>query len=145
MPWSGCCVEGLRPTGKPWPACRRRSATLEFVGRPPHQHGTLRALRPRRRRRTAAGAICKLDVAMTLNTQLESADRRAMSCADSARPCCATSRLLNACGIDDVVDQAHPECRSVINFGLRSQADETSARWIRDVATPRSIASSSRV
>ena len=62
---------------------------------------------------------------MTLNTQLESADRRAMSMRRLRE---AVLRdlgwLLNACGIDDVVDlERYPEVRrSVINFGLRSQA-----------------------
>ena len=62
---------------------------------------------------------------MALNTQLESPDRRAMSMRRLRE---AVLRdlgwLLNACGIDDVVDlERYPEVRrSVLNFGLRSLA-----------------------
>jgi type VI secretion system protein ImpF len=120
--------EGLRATGKPVSgAPAGDAATLEFVtaGRRAGV-ATLRGLRVR----GSSGelpleAICQLDVTMTLNTQLESADRRAMSMRRLRE---AVLRdlgwLLNACGIDDVVDlERYPEVRrSVINFGLRSQA-----------------------
>ena len=120
--------EGLRPTGKAVSGVSSAiGETLEFVtaGRRASM-ATLRALRVRGTGgELPLEAICKLDVAMTLNTQLESADRRAMSMRRLRE---AVLRdlgwLLNACGIDDVVDlERYPEVRrSVINFGLRSQA-----------------------
>ena len=138
--------EGLRPTGKPVSgAGPGGDATLEFVtaGRRTGV-AALRVLRVR-----GAGGefplekVCQLDMTMALNTQLESADRRAMSMRRLRE---AVLRdlgwLLNACGIDDVVDlESYPEVRrSVINFGLRSQAGrnissldpEAVARRIRD-------------
>lgn len=117
--------EGLRPAGKPVSGGSSGDGdTLEFVasGRRASMT-TLRGLRVRGA--LPLDAICKLDVTMTLNTQLESADRRAMSMRRLRE---AVLRdlgwLLNACGIDDVVDlERYPEVRrSVINFGLRSQA-----------------------
>jgi type VI secretion system protein ImpF len=120
--------EGLRPAGKPMSGGPSGDCeTLEFVtaGR----RTSMAALRGLRVRGTGGElpleAICKLDVTMTLNTQLESADRRAMSMRRLRE---AVLRdlgwLLNACGIDDVMDlEQYPEVRrSVINFGLRSQA-----------------------
>jgi type VI secretion system protein ImpF len=120
--------EGLRPSGKPVSGGSSGDGeTLEFVtaGRRASM-ATLRGLRVRGTGgELPLEAICKLDVTMALNTQLESADRRAMSMRRLRE---AVLRdlgwLLNACGIDDVVDLEHyPEVRrSVINFGLRSQA-----------------------
>jgi type VI secretion system protein ImpF len=119
--------DGLRPTGSPGSGASGDATTLEFVtaGRRASM-ATLRALRVRGSGgEVPLEAICKLDATMTLNTQLESGDRRAMSMRRLRE---AVLRdlgwLLNACGIDDVVDlERYPEVRrSVINFGLRSQA-----------------------
>jgi type VI secretion system protein ImpF len=120
--------EGLRPSGKPvLGGSSADGEMLEFVtaGRRASM-ATLRGLRVRGTGgELPLEAIGKLDVTMALNTQLESADRRAMSMRRLRE---AVLRdlgwLLNACGIDDVVDLEHyPEVRrSVINFGLRSQA-----------------------
>jgi len=68
---------------------------------------------------------CSIEVTTAVNTQLEGADRRAMSMRKLRE---AVLRdlgwLLNASGIDDVVDlERLPEVRrSVLNYGLRSQA-----------------------
>ncbi len=86
---------------------------------------------------------CEVEVSTVANGQLESADRRAMSMRRLRE---AVLRdlgwLLNASGIDDIVDlERFPQVRrSVVNFGLRSQAgraisslDPTAvARSIRD-------------
>ena len=70
-------------------------------------------------------ACCQVDAVSALNDQLETADRRAISMRKlRAAVMRDLGLLLNASGIDDVVDlEPYPEVRrSVLNFGLRSQA-----------------------
>jgi type VI secretion system protein ImpF len=135
IPWEAVervlANHGLRPGSQRAPrgAADGGSGTLEYVAA--GRTANLAALRALRVRGTRDGsevtlqAICQLDLTVALNTQLESGDRRAMSMRRLRE---AVLRdlgwLLNACGIDDVVDlEPYPEVRrSVINFGLRSQA-----------------------
>lgn len=66
-----------------------------------------------------------VDANTTVNAQLESPERRAMSMARLREAVLRDLRwLFNASGIDDVVDlEPYPEVkRSVVNFGLRSAA-----------------------
>jgi type VI secretion system protein ImpF len=69
--------------------------------------------------------FCQIEVTASVNAQLESPDRRAMSMGRLRE---AVLRdlgwLFNASGMDDIVDmEPYPEVRrSVLNFGLRSLA-----------------------
>jgi len=90
--------------------------------------------------------FCKVEATSTVNSQLESADRRAMSMSRLRE---AVLRdlgwLFNASGMDDIVDlEPYPEVRrSVLNFGLRSLAGRSVSsidphevcRRIRDAIT----------
>jgi type VI secretion system protein ImpF len=70
-------------------------------------------------------SMAEVEVTSRLNSQLESADRRAMTMTKLREAVLRDLRwLFNATGIDDVVDlEPYPEARrSVINYGLRSLA-----------------------
>ena len=88
-------------------------------------------------------ACCAVEATRSPNVQPESAERRAMSMRKLRDAVLRDlALLLNASGIDDVVDlDAYPEVRrSVLNYGLRSQAGRmvtsidaaTLARQLRD-------------
>ncbi len=90
--------------------------------------------------------FCKVEATASVNAQLESPDRRAMSMSRLRE---AVLRdlgwLFNASGMDDIVDlEPYPEVRrSVLNFGLRSLAGRSVSsidphdvcRRIRDAIT----------
>lgn len=121
-------LQGLRPVG-PAVAEGPDVTVREFVAamRSPSQVSprALRVRTPDGRSEVPLTEFCKVEATATVNAQLESPDRRAMSMSKLRE---AVLRdlgwLFNASGMDDIVDlEPYPEVRrSVLNFGLRSLA-----------------------
>lgn len=121
-------LQGLRPVG-PAVAVDEDATVREYLA----VARSGRHISPRSLRVRAATSqtdiplteFCKVDATATVNAQLESPDRRAMSMSKLRE---AVLRdlgwLFNASGMDDIVDlEPYPEVRrSVLNFGLRSLA-----------------------
>lgn len=116
---------------------RRVGAAAVSDGAPVHVYQTTtggssrispRSLRVRASRDSPGVALTQVgavDASTTVNTQIESQERRAMSMGRLRESVLRDLRwLFNAAGIDDVVDLEHlPEVRrSVLNYGLRSLA-----------------------
>jgi type VI secretion system protein ImpF len=136
---------------------RESSAGRTAGGRILHEYvaagGTSSPLSPRALRVRSGGdagipltTLGEVEASSLVNTQVESADRRAMSMTRLREAVLRDLRwLFNSSGIDDVVDlEAWPEVRrSVLNYGLRSMAGKPLssidpievARRIRDVIT----------
>lgn len=121
-------LQGLRPAGPVVQAGAGTSAR-EYVT----ASRDARQVSPRSFRVRAANGpsdiplteFCKVEATSTVNSQLESADRRAMSMSKLREAVLRDlGSLFNASGMDDLVDlEPYPEVRrSVLNFGLRSLA-----------------------
>lgn len=142
-------LQGLRPAGTAV-AVGKDSTAREYVAavRSAGQVSP-RALRVRAANSQADVALtefCKVETTSTVNPQLESPDRRAMSMSRLRE---AVLRdlgwLFNASGMEDIVDlEPYGEVRrSVLNFGLRSMAGRSVSsidpqdvcRRIRDAIT----------
>jgi len=142
-------LQGLRPIG-PAVAAGPDATMREYLG----AVRSAGQVSPRALRVRAANGqsdiplteFCKVEATASVNAQLESPDRRAMSMSKLRE---AVLRdlgwLFNASGMDDIVDlEPYPEVRrSVLNFGLRSLAGRSASsidphdvcRRIRDAIT----------
>jgi type VI secretion system protein ImpF len=142
-------LQGLRPTG-PAVAVGPDAAMREYtaVARSSSQVSprALRVRAPNGQSDIPLTEFCKVEATASVNAQLESPDRRAMSMSRLRE---AVLRdlgwLFNASGMDDIVDlEPYPEVRrSVLNYGLRSLAGRSvssidlhdACRRIRDAIT----------
>ncbi len=142
-------LQGLRPVGPAVAISAGESAREYLAALRSAGQVSPRALRVRTSNGQADIALtefCRVEVTSTVNSQLESPDRRAMSMSRLRE---AVLRdlgwLFNASGMDDIVGlQRYPEVRrSVLNFGLRSLAGRSVSsidavdvcRRIRDAIT----------